>query len=164
MRTLFLLRHAKSSWKNKDLADFDRPLNSRGRKAADTMGAFLKRQEVSPDLILSSPAVRARETIDIVLKAAKLKPEIRFDDRIYEATAARLLEVVSEVDKETRSVLVVGHNPGLEDLLALLTGRTENMPTAAFAQIAFKISDWSNAGTKPGILEQLVKPKNWERA
>lgn len=159
MRTLFLLRHAKSSWKNKDLADFERPLNSRGRKAAETIGAFLKQENVNPELILSSSAVRARETIDIILRSNRTKPDLRFDERIYEAPPTRLLEVVTQIDKKVGSVLIVGHNPGLEELLFILTGRGETMPTAALAKISFKISNWTNAGNKLGTLEWLVRPK-----
>ena len=164
MRTLFILRHAKSSWKNKELADFERPLNSRGRKAAETMGAFLKREKVNPDLILSSSAVRARETVDILLRSAKAKSDLRFDERIYEAPATTLLEVISEIDKDAESVLIVGHNPGLEELVTLLTGQVQTMPTAALAKISFKTSNWTNAGTKSGTLEWLVRPKELERA
>ncbi len=163
MRTLFILRHAKSSWKNKDLADFERPLNSRGRKAAESMGAFLRQEKIIPDLILSSCAVRARETIDILLRSAKAKADLRFDERIYEASAARLLEVVTEIDKGAESVLIVGHNPGLEELVTLLTGQAETMATAALAKISFKSSNWTNTGTKPGTLEWLVRPKQLER-
>src|SRR5437867_8761133 len=86
MKTLFLLRHAKSSWKDKESSDFDRPLKPGGRKAAETMSAFFKRKRVHPDLILSSPAVRAKETIEIILQSAKLKGQLHFDDRIYEAS------------------------------------------------------------------------------
>ena len=162
MRTLFLLRHAKSSWKNKDLADFERPLNSRGRKAAETMGAYLKQESVNPELILSSCAVRARETIEIVLRSAKLKPELRFDERIYEASSARLHEVITQIDKGVQSILIVGHNPGLEELISVLTGNFEAMPTAALAKISLKISDWTNAGSKYGTLDWIVRPKELE--
>jgi len=161
MRTLFLLRHAKSSWKNKDLPDFERPLNSRGRKAAETMAAVLKQQNVSPELILSSCAVRARETIEIILRSIKVKPDLRFDERIYEAPPARLLEVITQIDKGVQTVLIVGHNPGLEELVSLLTGKDETMPTAALAKISFKVSNWANTGDKGGVLEWLIRPKEW---
>ena len=83
MRTLYLLRHAKSSWKETNLADFDRPLSGRGRKASEAVGSFLKDEEVNLDLVVSSPAVRARQTIELVLRAAKMKPELRLDERIW---------------------------------------------------------------------------------
>ena len=79
MKTLLLLRHAKSSWKDQDLADFERPLNDRGRKAAELVGNFIEKEDVSIDLVISSPAVRARQTIELVLRAANRAPELRFD-------------------------------------------------------------------------------------
>jgi phosphohistidine phosphatase len=163
MKTLFLLRHAKSSWKDKNLADFERPLSSRGRRASETMSALLKQEKVNPDLILSSPAVRARETVEIMVRAARLPATIRFDERIYEASATRLLEVVSQIEKEMRTVLLVGHNPGFEELITALTGRTETMPTAALAKITSKVSNWANV-IKGGTLEWVVRPKELEVA
>jgi phosphohistidine phosphatase len=159
LKTLFLLRHAKSSWADEDLADIERPLKERGRKAAATIGRFLRKERVNPDLVLSSCAVRARETIDIVLKAAKLRTEIRYDERIYEASPLRLLEVILQIDSDRKSVLLVGHNPGMEELLQLLTGNVEHMPTAALAKIALKTSKWSGVSARKGTLEWFVKPK-----
>src|SRR6185436_6244171 len=99
MKTLYLLRHAKSSWKDDSLLDIERPLNKRGRKAAETVGRFLRKKRIIPDLVLCSTAVRARETTEIVLAAAGRSPDIHFDERIYEAGAERLLEVVAQIDK-----------------------------------------------------------------
>jgi len=160
MRTLYLLRHAKSSWKETNLADFDRPLSGRGRKAAETVGSFLKDKEINLDLVVSSPAVRARQTIELVLRAAKMKPELRLDERIYEATAERLLEVVSQLENEHKAVLLVGHNPGMQELLLLLTGQNEEYPTAALSKIAFKNLKWAEVGNRKGSLEWIVKPKD----
>jgi len=164
MKTLFLLRHAKSSWKDKESSDFDRPLKPRGRKAAETMSDFFKRKRVHPDLILSSPAVRAKETIEIILQSAKLKGQLHFDDRIYEASANRLLEVVNQIQTDVRSALIVGHNPGLEEFIALCTGRNERMPTAALAKIIFKTSNWPDVAKAGATFEWLVKPKELEEA
>jgi phosphohistidine phosphatase len=163
MKTLFLLRHAKSSWKDKTLADFDRPLNSRGKRATQTLGAFFKKERVNPNLIISSCAVRARETIEAILHSSKTPSELRFDERIYEATAERLFEVVSEIEKAARSVMIVGHNPGLEELLAFLTGESRIMPTGALAKITFKDSNWNSIGPRAGTLEWLIKPKELEK-
>src|SRR5262245_55920191 len=143
MNSLFLLRHAKSSWKDKTLADFDRPLNPRGRRTTKTLSAFFASQKVRPDLIISSCAVRARETIESILHLTKLHTELRFDERIYEASAERLFEVVSQIEKAVRSVVIIGHNPSLEELLTFLTGRSETMPTGALAKISFKNSTWN---------------------
>src|SRR5204863_9737170 len=113
-----------------------------------------------PELILSSPAVRARETVERVSKAAKLNVEVRFDQRIYEAGGLRLLEVVSQIENERKTVLLVGHNPGLEELLMLLTGSAERLPTAAFARLEIKSSKWANAADKRARLAWLVKPRD----
>ena len=163
MRTLYLLRHAKSSWKDANLADFDRPLSGRGRRAAETVGLFLKEKEITFDLVVSSPAVRARQTIEIVLRSAKQRPELRFDERIYEATVGRLLEIVSQLENEHKAVLLVGHNPGMQELLALLTGQSEEYRTAALTKITFKNLKWAEVGNKKGSLEWLVKPKELDK-
>jgi phosphohistidine phosphatase len=159
MKTLLLLRHAKSSWKDASLDDFDRPLNGRGLKAAPQMGKFMRKQKVEPDLLLSSPAERARRTAALIVEAAKLTAPLRYDDRIYEASVTRLLEVVSQIEEVANVVLLVGHNPGLEGLLEYLTGEPERMPTAALAQISLDIEKWSKVRERSGRLEWLVKPK-----
>lgn len=163
MKTLFILRHAKSSWKDSALQDYDRPLNGRGRKAAELIGGFIRKQKVRPDLILSSPAVRARETIEIVMKTAKLGIELRYDQRIYEAGPLRLLEVISQIDEDRSIVLLVGHNPGLEELLHVLTDRVEQMSTGTLAKISFGTTKWRKTLEKKGSLDWLVKPKELER-
>jgi phosphohistidine phosphatase len=160
MKTLFLLRHAKSSWKDESLPDFERPLNRRGKQACETVGHYLKHELIVPDLILSSPAVRARETTERVSKAAKLNVEIRFDQRIYEAGGLRLLEVVSQIENERKTVLLVGHNPGMEELLMLLTGSSENFSTAALARLEIKSSKWANAADRRARLAWLVTPRD----
>ena len=160
MKILMLLRHAKSSWKDVSLSDFERPLNGRGRKAAETIGRYISRNRLEPELVLSSPAVRARETIGIVVKAAKLRAEVRYDERIYEADPERLMEMVSQIEENLTSVMVVGHNPGIEEFLELLTGSSEHMATAALAKISFSEADkWSKVSTGKGSLEQIVRPK-----
>lgn len=159
MKTLLLLRHAKSSWKDTGLQDFDRPLNGRGKKAAEMIGRFIRKKRVAPDLLLSSPAVRARETIETVIKAAKLASELRYDQRIYEAGPLRLLEVVSQIEDERSTVLLVGHNPGMEELLRLLTDCVEHMATGTLAKIDLKADKWSKVLEQKGSLDWIVKPK-----
>jgi phosphohistidine phosphatase len=160
VKILFLLRHAKSSWKDQSLPDFERPLNRRGKNAAETMGRYLKRELIVPELVLSSPALRARETIERVAKAAKWSPEIRFDQRIYEAGGLRLLDVVSQIENERKSALLVGHNPGIQELLMLLTGESKRVPTAALIKVELKTSKWLNAADKRAKLAWLIKPKD----
>src|SRR5215203_2254928 len=122
MKTLFLLRHAKSSWRDQTLPDFERALNGRGERAAEDIGRYLKTKSIVPELVLSSPAVRARDTLAIVSKAAKWTTEVRYDQRIYEASGLRLAEVLSQIEDDRNVVMMVGHNPGMEELLTLLTG------------------------------------------
>lgn len=159
MKTLFLLRHAKSSWKDTSLRDFERPLNERGERAAPLMGKFMRRQKFQPDLILCSPAERARQTITLVSAAAAFKAELRYDERIYEAPYTRLLSLVSQLDGSVGKVLLVGHNPGLEELVQALTGEVRRMPTAALAHIRLNIERWVDLNERSGDLLQLVTPK-----
>jgi phosphohistidine phosphatase len=163
MKTLFLLRHAKSSWKDESLPDFERPLNRRGKRAATIIGEYLRSRDVVPDLVLSSPAVRARETIKLVKKATQWTTEVRYDQRIYEASAERLAEIVSQIENDRKVAMMVGHNPGMEELLLLLTGDTEQLRTGSVAKITIKGSKWANATEKSARLEWLVSPRDLER-
>ena len=160
MRTLYLLRHAKSSWKDQSLGDFDRALKKRGRKAAEAIGRFIRSENLSLPLVISSPALRARETTEIVLSSAGLKPEVHYDERIYEADLRRLLRVIAEIEDEKDAALLVGHNPGLEELLQFLTGQSRRMATAALAKITMERHKWSRVGEGKASLDWLVTPKD----
>ncbi|CAN5561594.1 histidine phosphatase family protein [soil metagenome] len=160
MKTLLLLRHAKSSWKDSSLPDFERPLNDRGRKAAELLGKLIAKQNISIDLVISSPAVRARQTIDLVLRAARRSPELRFDQRVYEASPSCLLEITSQIEDDRQCVLLVGHNPGMEELLALLVGVEQHMPTASLAKVSLSTKKWDKILTENGVLESFVKAKD----
>jgi phosphohistidine phosphatase len=160
MKTLFLLRHAKSSWKEADLADFDRPLNERGRRAAPFMGRLLNERGFSPELIISSPARRARKTAMLLKEAAEYRAEIVYDDRIYEASSNTLLYVTGEVDDSLGSVMLVGHNPGMEGAVRVLTGLTEPMPTAAVAVIDLDIDSWKQVASGRGTLRSILRPRD----
>src|SRR5258708_5104438 len=162
MKTIFLLRHAKSSWKDQSLPDFERPLNRRGRRAAETIGRYLKTRDVVPDLVLSSTAIRARETVEIVVRTAKWRTEVRYDERIYEAGAMRLLEIVSQIENDRKTVLVVGHNPGMEEFLQLLSGKIEQIPTGGLAKLVLKTSKWLAALDKKATLDWLIRPRELE--
>ena len=158
MKHLLLLRHAKSSWDDQDLKDFDRPLNKRGIKAARLVGQFLRREEIKIDLIISSPAKRARETIELVWPAAKLEVELKFEDRIYEATPRTLLAVITKVKASVNTLMLVGHNPGFEGLLEVLTSQARRLPTASLAFIDLDDDAWKEA-RGGGKLVRLVTPK-----
>ena len=162
MRTLYLLRHAKSSWKDENQQDFERPLAGRGRKACGVMARLIQTEGMEFDLLLSSTAVRARETIDLIRQNAKLRSELRFDERIYDAPVSRLVQVISEVENDRKVILLIGHNPGMEELLQTLTGQVERMTTAALAKIKLKTSKWSEVAETDGTLEWIVRPKELE--
>jgi phosphohistidine phosphatase len=159
MKTLFLLRHAKSGWKDSDLRDFDRPLTDRGKKAAGVIGRYMHKQHLRPDLIVSSPAERARATVELVVEAARLPTDVRFDERIYEANTGNLLEVVSHLDEQAQSAMLVGHNPGFEELAESLTGEALQMPTAALVQVDLDVEKWKQVRAGAGRLKRVIKPK-----
>ena len=119
----------------------------------------MRERKIRPDLVICSPAKRTRETIALVLEAAGIEIEIRYDERIYEASVASLVEIVTQIEDEKSEVMLVGHNPGFENLLERLTGENERMPTAAFACIALDSEKWDEAAAKGGHLEWLVKAK-----
>jgi phosphohistidine phosphatase len=160
MKSLLLLRHAKSSWKDPNLADHERPLKGRGRRAAALIGRFMASNNLQPDLVLSSTAVRARETLEIVLDSAQFTVEVGYDDRLYLADSATLMDVVAQLDSGKQEVLLVGHNPSMEEFLFRLTGIRESMPTAALAHILLETEKWGEVSAKNSWrLERLVKPK-----
>jgi phosphohistidine phosphatase len=160
MKTLLLLRHAKSSWKDDSLDDHDRPLNERGKKEAPKMGQLLLEQHLLPDIILSSDAKRCRRTVEKVCEAAGYRGEAVLTSELYLANPATYLKALSRLPDHVSRALVVGHNPGLEQLLELLTERDEPMTTAALARIDLAALDrWSNIDASiRGELVQLWQP------
>jgi len=163
MKKLLLLRHAKSDKQAAGVSDFDRPLNNRGKKAAALIGDYLAKRKIQPDLVLSSPAERARQTAMLVGKAAGINVDLRFDERIYEANASQLMKVVKQIDETASTALLVGHNPGFEDLLSDLTGHVRHMPTAALACLNINIEKWKDAGEGCATIKWMVTPKELEQ-
>jgi phosphohistidine phosphatase len=159
MKTLLLLRHAKSSKDDPLLKDFDRPLNERGTNDAKLIGKFLKKKKISPGLILSSPAKRARQTAELFTLASGLKTEPTYDQRIYESSVRRLLEVLAEVQDTVPTVVLVGHNPEFEELCESLTGEAHRLPTAALSCIELRLQKWSRVRPGIGRLKWRMKPK-----
>ena len=158
MKTLLLLRHAKAENPRAGSSDINRALNERGKKEAPAIGTFIRKQNVMFELVLCSPAVRARETAELVLSAAEVTANVRYDQRIYEASPRQLLEVISEVEEDKSAVLLVGHNPGIEDLLRALTGTGEPMATGTLAKINLNLDEWSRVTEDIGDLECIVRP------
>lgn len=159
MKTLLLLRHAKSDWGDPSLSDIDRPLATRGKRDAPRVGKALRKRGPLPDLIISSPAARANATIVALMKAAKLDGEPRFDEAIYGASSAELMKLIGFLEDGSFCALLVGHNPGFEDLLERLTGSNERMPTAALACIEFQVDHWEDVEDGKGRLAWLLTPK-----
>jgi phosphohistidine phosphatase len=160
MKTLFILRHAKSSWDNPDSSDFDRTLNERGLRIAPFVGRLMREKHLRVDLILSSPAERAQQTAILVRENGELAAEIRYNEKIYEASPLSLLHILAEAADEFDSILLVGHNPGLEGLIKILTGGIQPMPTAALAEIELNIEHWSEITADCGKLIFIIRPKD----
>ena len=163
MKTLLVLRHAKSSWNDPALDDHERPLNKRGRRDAPRMGALVREYGLTPDLVISSDAVRARLTAEAVAEASRYAGEILLDPHLYAAGPADILSLLPTVPENPETVMIVGHNPGLETLVEQLTGERQDLPTAALAQIDLAIDQWrdltqSTRGTLVGLWrpEQLT--------
>ena len=166
MPRLFLLRHAKSSWDDPGLSDHDRPLAARGRHAAELMREYLSSAGVAPSLVLCSSAVRARETLERVAPEG----ELRIEGDLYGAEEHDLLERVRLLPSHLESAMLIGHNPGMQELALLLAGEGEGLaqlhekfPTGALVTLAFD-EDWDALGPGAARLEAFVRPKDLEKA
>ncbi len=159
MKTLLVMRHAKSDWGAQYRSDFERPLNARGHRDAPLMAAFLARRDLLPQRIVSSPAQRARLTAEYVAREARFTGQLEFDSRIYLASPKMLLTVIRDQPDEMDRIMLVGHNPGMEDIIALLVGGAVRMPTAAIASLRLDADHWRSVQPNAGYLQWLVKPK-----
>jgi phosphohistidine phosphatase len=160
MKTLLIMRHAKSSRDNPDLADFERPLNSVGLQTAQSMGNMMYKHEIKPNLIISSPAKRAKQTAILVKAAAGIETSVEFIDNLYEASPTTLLNVAFRISDKSDAVLLIGHNPGIESFIRFLTGETQKMTAESIAQITLNIEMWSDIDEKCGELEMLLNPED----
>ena len=165
MRRLILFRHAKSDWPE-GLSDRERPLAARGREAAPRMGAYLAAEGLLPDRVLVSTALRTRETWDLLAPSFGAVDTV-LEPGIYEAPAGRLLDLARQTPAGVRTLMIVGHNPGMEDLARLLVGYgdryafarlTQKYPTAGVAVIDADIEDWSDLEPRQGRLDRFVTP------
>ncbi len=169
MRTLLLMRHAKSSWDQPDLADLERPLAARGREAAPLVARYLAGQGLIPDLVLGSPAQRVRETWQLMAPLLGEAVVCKTMRGLYEATPSRLLGTLRRVDDEIRTLLLIGHNPALGGLAQSLAGAgpekalqrlRSKFPTAGVAVLAFEAEHWADLAAGAGRLRELVRPKD----
>ncbi len=165
MKTLYLVRHAKSSWDNPEQSDFDRPLNERGKKNAPRMAKRLKEKHVTPDVMLTSPAERALDTCkEFALVLGFPEDKIKTDKRLYHANEDQILKVIQELKNSPRDseevVILFGHNPGLTEFAnALLNEDLENIPTCGVVAATLDITDWKDARFGCGELEFFDYPK-----
>jgi phosphohistidine phosphatase len=163
MKTLLLMRHAKSSWKDSHIPDHDRPLNRRGKHDAPLMGKLLRDQKMNLDLIISSTALRAETTANLIAKAVKYKVEIILDRSIYNAEPTNLLTILSNCSDEYNSILLVGHNPTVEETVQMLANSAEiTMATCAIAHLTLSIDAWTELKEKKTYgskLENFWTPK-----
>ena len=162
---LHLLRHAKSSWDDPGLADHDRPLSARGRKAAKRLARVIDAEGVRPQLVLCSPAVRATQTLERVLDALG-SPEVRLDEALYHASAEGLLSRVHAIPEDVSDAVVIGHNPGLAELCLLLARPgahrdriAGSLPTGAFATLAADTSSWEGLDAGSAHIVRLLLPR-----
>lgn len=169
VKTIYLLRHAKSSWDHPDLTDHERPLAPRGEKAAPVMGRHLAAAGLVPERVLCSTAVRARQTWEAVQPYLSPAPTVAFRRDIYNAEAADLLQILRDLPEEVGSVMLLGHNPAMEELAQMLVGGGDvsarerlaaKYPTAALAQIAADIDRWDALANATGRLLRFDRPKD----
>lgn len=161
MKNLYIIRHAKSSWKDASLTDFERPLNKRGDNDAPFMGQVLKNKGILPDLIISSPATRAKSTSSIIAQEIAYSGEILLDKRIYEASSSELLQLVNGIEDKYSSVFIFGHNPGFTYLAESLSGEYfGNIPTCGVVGISFDFEEWAMISSDTGSVFLYDFPKN----
>jgi phosphohistidine phosphatase len=161
VKSVLIMRHGKSSWRDAQIPDHDRPLKKRGRRDARRVGQLLVDEGLEPDLVLSSTAERARHTAELVAETCHLDDAVFLDESLYHAEAADIVRALGRVTDGTSIVLVIGHNPGLEELVTRLTNAEVTLPTAALAHVTLPIEDWRAAGAAPtGSLHHVWRPRD----
>lgn len=161
MKHLTIIRHAKSSWKNEALPDVLRPLNKRGKRDAPMMGERLARRGLEASVLISSPATRALATAEVIADAIGYPPEeIRVDDDLYGANLFALLDIVQGLDGAVDSVILLGHNPGLAELVDYFSPRLiGNLPTCGIVELAFDVVAWRDVGEAEPVSAYVDYPK-----
>jgi len=162
-KILLLLRHAKSSWKKLNIPDHDRPLNKRGKKDAPKMGKILKELDIVPDLIISSSAKRAMDTAKLIAENCEYKKNIEKNSLLYASTPENYIDVISMVSDDLQKVLVVGHNPIIEEIVKKFVNRIETIPTCTLVQLNLNIGSWKlidRLDYKEINLIKILRPKD----
>jgi phosphohistidine phosphatase len=159
MKILYLVRHSKSSWKDSAIPDFDRPLSKRGINDAPLIGKVLAHKNIKVDLIISSPAKRTRQTAEIIAEKIKYKKDVKFDKDLYEADVFEIIAIIKEVDESIDDLMIVGHNPGLTDVLNYVTNSNiDNIPTCGVAKLEFN-NRWKDIKEHSTKLTDFIYPK-----
>ena len=173
MKTLTLLRHAKSGWDDPVARDFDRPLNQKGKRAARAMGRHMRDQGLAFDHVIASPATRVVETLDELWSGFGKTISPALDRRVYLASAEALLDLIQETPDTAESLLLSGHNPGMEDLVLMLVPESadgardeveEKFPTASLAEIRFDVAHWADLDANRGRITRFVRPRDLDPA
>ncbi len=163
-KTLLLMRHAKSSWSDKKLPDFQRPLKKRGAIASAEIAEILRENELIPQVILSSPALRASQTAEIVAKVCNLEQKITYVNSFYMGEVREFIEQLQKLDDSLERVMIIAHNPGLEAFMQTLDGKLDALPTAALAYISLDLHHWSEISKDTtGELVGYWDPENLEK-
>lgn len=162
MKKLYIIRHAKSDWEDSNLDDYDRPLNKRGQKDAPFMGQILASKNIKPDLIISSPALRAITTANLIAEEIHYEKTITPNQYIYEAYVTSLQEIIQYIHDSNDTVFLVGHNPGVSALAYMLCGLKENLPTCSIVEIEFDCNSWMDACKENGKFISLEYPKKYQ--
>ena len=161
MKNLLVLRHAKSSWSDAGLADHDRPLNSRGKKAAPRIGRLIRDEGIVPEVIASSTAKRARKTAELVAEHSGYTGDVELVEQLYHASPETYVDYLSGVPDSVTTALVIGHNPGIQDLVSQLGGSYESFPTATLARLELSIESWREFSLHtPAQLTNLWRPRD----
>jgi len=161
MKTLLLMRHGKSSWKDDSISDHERPLKKRGRRDTKRIAEEIDKNDLYPHIILSSTAVRAKETAEILIDTLDFENRIIFSDQLYMAEPEDFIDVLSQLNDDYETVLVIGHNPGMEALIQIIEGDIECLPTAGLGHLVLAIDSWQDISLDTmGDLVGLWKPSD----
>ncbi|MGW8168975.1 MAG: SixA phosphatase family protein [Sulfurovaceae bacterium] len=160
MKTLYLIRHAKSDWSEENKADLDRGLSKRGSKDLKAMGSYLLKKKIKPDLILSSPALRAKLTAKKISKKIKYDKDIKYIDKLYMPDSETILDILSDQKDKNKKIFLVNHNPALTELANMLTDENiDNIPTLGIVAIKFDIKKWKDIKETKGKMDLFIYPK-----
>ncbi|BAF71585.1 phosphoglycerate/bisphosphoglycerate mutase [Sulfurovum sp. NBC37-1] len=163
IKTLYLIRHAKSSWKDIDASDFERGLTKKGKKSIETIGSYLKLRGVCPDIILSSCALRAQETADCLAKKLEFDGKINYMQELYFTDTETLKQIVMLQENDADTIFVIGHNPQITDMAnSLIDEHISKIPTMGVVATNFDIEQWSDLGNVKGTMDFFISPKQFQ--